>query len=147
MPKISFYRQKRVDGGVRTGVEVNDNTVLSSFASGDLKNEDPALLWYVDVDCQGRQLPADCEEARQWLGDHKKEIATLIESLAEKLRAGKDHNQWPVYIEKAVRGVKVRVSCSAVRRMEARNLASILGNIAEKWDDYVGGLAAPQEVS
>ena len=32
---LTFYRQRRVDGGIRTGVMVGDETVLELFEGGD----------------------------------------------------------------------------------------------------------------
>ena len=52
MPNLTFYRQKRVDGGVRTGVELDGETVASLFEEGD-PERDPALLWFVDLRCEG----------------------------------------------------------------------------------------------
>jgi hypothetical protein len=141
MRTITFYRQKRIDGGVRTGVEVGGNTVLSTFESGDGKH-DPALLWYVDVICEGRRLPKDSEDARHWLALQKKNVRRLLDALAKKVVTGVDPGDWPVHQQGVYRDVKIRVSCSAVRRMEARRLTDILGDIAEHWDEYVGGLAA-----
>ena len=34
MTTINFYRQARVDGGKRTGVEIDGETVLERFESG-----------------------------------------------------------------------------------------------------------------
>ncbi|MGD0541912.1 MAG: hypothetical protein ABSB33_10375 [Tepidisphaeraceae bacterium] len=141
MRTITFYRQKRIDGGIRTGVEVGGNTVLSTFESGGGKH-DPALLWYVDVLCEGRRLPKDSEEARDWLSLQKKNVRRLLDALAKKVVAGVDAGDWPVHQQGTFHGVKMRVSCSAVRRLEARKLTGILGDIAEHWEEYVGSLAA-----
>ena len=65
-----------------------------------------------------------------------------LEALAKKVGAGIDPGDWPVHHQGVIHGVKVRVSCSAVRRLESRKLPHILGEIAEHWDEYVGDLAA-----
>ncbi len=141
MRTITFYRQKRIDGGIRTGVEVGGNTVLSTFESGDGTN-DPALLWYVDIICEGPRLPQDSEDARRWLSLQGKNVRRLLDLLAKKVVAGVDSGDWPVHQQSTIRGVKMRVSCSAVRRLEARKLTDILEDIAQHWDEYVGSLAA-----
>jgi len=41
MPTITFFRQARNDGGVRTGIEVEGQTVLSRFEGEEA--DDPAL--------------------------------------------------------------------------------------------------------
>ena len=53
--ELSFYRQKRQDGGIRTAVTVDGDTVLHRFQPGEGAS-DPALLWYVDLRCAGRRL-------------------------------------------------------------------------------------------
>jgi hypothetical protein len=141
MPTITFFRQKRIDGGVRTGVEVGGNTVLSTFESGNAAH-DPALLWYVDVICEGKRLPKESENAKHWLSSQAKNIRRLLGSLAKKVGAGIDPGDWPVHHQGIIHGVKMRVSCSAVSRVEARKLPRILDEIAEHWDEYVGDLAA-----
>jgi hypothetical protein len=141
MQSITFYRQKRIDGGIRTGVEVGGNTVLSTFKSGRGEH-DPALVWYVDVICEGRKLPKSSEEARRWLVDHSKNIRRLLGALAERVIEGIDPDVWPIFQQGIFHGVKIRISCSTVRRLEARKLANVLHDIAQRWDEYVGDLAA-----
>ena len=64
MTKLTFYRQGRKDGGIRTGVEVNDESVLGRFEEGD-KETDSALDWYVDIRCSVSKLGNDPEDARR----------------------------------------------------------------------------------
>jgi hypothetical protein len=141
MQTITFYRQKRIDGGIRTGVEVGGNTVLSTFKSGRGEH-DPALVWYVDVICKGQKLPEGSEEARRWLVDHNKNVQQLLNALAERVVEGVDPDDWPIRQEGNSHGVKITISCSTVRRLEARKLANILLDIAQRWEEYVGDLAA-----
>ncbi|MGD0387733.1 MAG: hypothetical protein ABSC42_02155 [Tepidisphaeraceae bacterium] len=140
MQTITFYRQKRIDGGIRTGVEVGGNTVLSTFKSGRGEH-DPALVWYVDVICKGRKLPKNSEEARRWLVDHHASIQRLLNALAGRIMEGIDPDVWPISQQGIIHGVKIRISCSTVRRLEARKLATVIRDIAQRWDEYVGDLA------
>ena len=57
MHKLTFYHQKRRDGGLRTGVDFDDERVLERFEPGDLAR-DSALEWFVDIRCRGETLPA-----------------------------------------------------------------------------------------
>ena len=92
MKTIDFYRQARVDGGERTGVEVNGETVLEQFEPGD-KEEDAALLWFVDVRCAGDSLPGEAESVREWLLEKGSIIQTRLREIANELPAGIDFSE------------------------------------------------------
>ena len=148
MSKIGFYRQERLDGGVRTGIEINGEIALGRFEStGD--DHDPALAWYVDVTCEGASLPDDPEPARQWLCTHSQVIRGGLKEMADTLRAGIDADSWPVKrkLSKAPRNVRITIACSAVRRWAAREMARVLRDIADKWEDRLRGLAPLQTTS
>ena len=34
MPNLTFYRQARIDGGIRTGIELDEDTVFEYFEEG-----------------------------------------------------------------------------------------------------------------
>src|SRR4051794_10597769 len=95
MASITFYRQARKDGGIRTGVDVDDNVVLQRFEAGS-SDGDPSIVWYVDVRCSGRGLPATAVAARQWLLRNRPTVRRLLISLAEALPLGVDPGSWPV---------------------------------------------------
>ena len=69
MPNLTFYRQARIDGGIRTGIELDEDAVFEHFEEGG-PELDPTLLWYVDLRCQGPGLPDEPRKAREWLIDH-----------------------------------------------------------------------------
>ena len=75
MPNLTFYRQARIDGGIRTGIELDGDTVFEHFEEGG-PEPDPTLLWFVDLRCQGPGLPDDPRQARDWLIDHPDVIVT-----------------------------------------------------------------------
>src|SRR5438874_11167209 len=95
MGKLFFYRQTRQDGGVRTAIEVNEDTVFHRFEEGDEESA-PSLLWWVDLRCEGSGLPRDAEEARRWLLTHAGPLKDGFERLAEKLHAGLDFDIYPI---------------------------------------------------
>src|SRR5829696_5207955 len=122
MSEITFYRQERRDGGKRTGIEVGQRTEFVSFEPGDADN-DPALVWYVDVRCSGDRLPTDGDAARAWFLQHEAAIRALLERAAAEVPAGYDPVEWPLQVTDQVDGATVTVAASAVRRLEARQLS------------------------
>ena len=146
MTKVTFFRQKRADGGVRTGISVDDDTVLWSFG-GSRGDYDPALLWYVDVRCEGK-LPAAPEAARDWLLAHAGVIEAGLEELAERLQAGLDIEAWPVLhpAKNSPKGVRITVACSAVRMPETRDIARVICGVARGFERHVTGLKAAEPV-
>src|SRR5437867_2729663 len=95
MPRLNYYRQRRRDGGTRSGVAVDDAVLLHSFEPG-AEASDPALLWYVDIRCEGPRLPARPDPVRQWLLAQRVILAGGLRALAEELRAGVDVDVWPL---------------------------------------------------
>jgi hypothetical protein len=142
MSSLVFYKQFRKDGGVRIGVEVDETTVLHQFTKGS-EESDPALDWYADLRCEGRSLPQDPEEVRAWLLDHSAVIQKGFEQVADELEAGMDLDFCPLQREiGAVPSVKMRIVCSAVRRLGAREIARDLARIARQWKTTIRNLPA-----
>jgi hypothetical protein len=145
MPTLTFFRQARRDGGIRTGIDVDDRTVLSRFEPGR-RDEDPALLWYVDVRCTGPRLPRDIDAARQWLTRHAIQVRQALEALealealAAQAPEGLDPSEWPVQTTQRIPGATITVAASAVRRPEARGMAATLRDIADHWRQHVDAL-------
>jgi len=143
MANITFFRQAREDGGIRTGIDVDDRTALSRFEGSE--EGDPALIWYVDVRCSGKRLPSDPEEARTWLERHESQIAGMLETLAKRLPQGLDPSEWPLTFSKRLAGqIDITVACSATRRVAARQLNRILCDIAKHWSGRLKSLEAVQ---
>jgi hypothetical protein len=138
MQTISFYRQQRQDEAIRTGLAADGATLLQHFDEGAAES-DPALLWYVDVRAEGRGLPRDGEAVRVWFQEHADVIRQALRNLANELRAGIDVDAWPLQapVAGAPRGVKLEIVCSAVRRLQALQIADRLLDIAEHWDEYL----------
>lgn len=141
MSTITFYRQARADGGVRTGVDVDGRQLFSHLEKG-ATDTDPALLWYVDVRCSGPNLPQTPARVRRWLTDASDLIVGVLEEAAASVPLGIDPSDWPLQrarIDK-VRGVKVAVVCSAVRRADAKDIARHLLDIAREWPSLISAL-------
>ena len=146
MQTITFFRQVRKDGGIRTGVDLGQDTVLSRFDAGAAER-DPALVWYVDVRAEGASLPATIEGARQWIVGHESTIRDKLLSMAEVYPAGVDSSEGPMASETTSTGrgrqkVKLTVYTAVNRREEATRMPTILRDIAAHLSVYVGGLTA-----
>ncbi len=141
MAMLSFYRQVREDGGIRTGIELNGTTVFERFESGG-DDYDPALVWYVDIRCESNNLPQAAEEARDWLQRHGKYIRDGLPVLAAKLQAGVDVGSYPLrwQVPNVPEGLRVTVVCSALRRVPGLEIAKVLNEIGESWVELVKGL-------
>ncbi len=151
MHELTFYRQKRNDGGVRTGLELDGETVLGIFEDGSPDEEDNpmgmALLWFVDVRCLGAEVPDRPEAARDWLVEHAPTILTGLSGLAGGLAAGLDNGGEPIVwsdFPGAPVGGSIELVCSATGRVTGRSMAGVLEEIADHFIDLVRELAPPE---
>ncbi len=146
MAKVVFYRNARQDGGFRTGIEIDGQTAWHHFTAG--KGEaDPALNWWVDVRCEGKNVPSDPDAARDWLLNEGNRIAEFVAQASQDIDPqGFGVGLEPFRREFKVRGAQVAVVASAARRITAREMARVLAEIAKKWNDYVNKLQHPSAV-
>jgi hypothetical protein len=148
MPTLTFYRQARVDGGVRTGIDVDDETVLHHFQP-ETSESDPALLWYIDLRCKGERLPSEADDARAWFIDKREWFQRELRRIAEqRLEMGFDAELRPYHEELSdgPKGAEVVVYVSAVRRLTARDIASQLRDLADRWEQILHDLAPLSKV-
>lgn len=139
MDKLTFYHQKRQDGGLRTGVDFNDERVLERYEPGDLPR-DSALTWFVDIRCTGEALPSDPEAIREWFLNQSGPIQTALRQLAKDCSAGIDKD-WPLKRQIPTSdGVTMAIYCSAMRRLSGREIAFVLGELEAKWPVLVRDL-------
>lgn len=139
MDKLNFYHQKRRDGGIRTGIELNDERVLERYEPGN-PQQDSALLWFVDIRCLGKHLPSEPETARDWFLERGEIIQNALRELANELIAGID-SDWPMRKPIPTRnGVQMAIYCSAMRRLSGREISQILSDLAKKWSKTIEGL-------
>lgn len=142
MATIKFFYQERYDGGVRTGIGVNDEMVLHRFLPGD-EDSDPALLWYLDVVFKGDSLPAGSDEAKQWLCDQsdtiKRELLQAAEHLVVGLDVGPDtrYRATLVLMDSATGEIMI----SGARSLSERELADKVRSVAASWDEIMTTLA------
>lgn len=147
MPRLTFYRQKRSDEAIRMGVELDGETIAERYEGGE-SEPDPALLWYVDLRCEGSGIPDGPDEASHWLIDQRDTIHSGFSAFVEHLRAGADPDIYSLtweQFEGLPENVKMSIACSAIRRIDAREMANTLKEIAENWTTIIRSLDIPQE--
>jgi hypothetical protein len=149
MPKLTFYRQGRADGGFRTGIELDGETAFGRFEEGG-PEPDPTLLWYVDLRCSGPGLPEEAEAARRWLLDHEETIRGGLSECASELEAGRDVELYPLLWDKfpdAPPGVAMTIACATNRRIWALSLPKLLEDVAAHWRERIERLEAAEWVA
>lgn len=152
MVKITFFRQKRRDGAVRSGIDVDGETLWhrleSTTESESDDGFDPVLSWFVDLEFIGEALPFQPHEARQWLLDHANHIQDWLQKTLEPIRAGFDMAQFPLIREQPEfeTGVHLLLRLSAVRRAGVRELMDVLSEIATHMPSYIEELSQPSLV-
>lgn len=142
--KLTFYHQKRRDGGVRSGVEFNEQRILERFEPG-ASPEDSALIWFVDVRCSGENLPSEPDSIRQWFLNHAETIRTELYKLSQELIAGIDSG-WPVKKEIAAQGaLRMAIYCSAIWRLSGREISHILSGLGDRWSAVIQSLGSYEQ--
>ena len=135
MPNLTFYRQARIDGGIRTGIDLNEDTIFEYFEEGG-PDVDPTLLWYVDLRCQGPGLPDQPREAREWLVDQAEVISEGFSRCASEFEAGRDIDPYPLLwsqFQGVPEGVEMTIACATNRRRWAISVPSLLRDIGLHW--------------
>jgi hypothetical protein len=136
MDKLNFYYQKRSDGGLRSGIDLNDERVLESYELGT-QPEDSTLLWFIDVRCAGENLPRDSELIRHWFLERSETIQAALSELADELRVGVDSG-WPLKKDISPKdGVRMAVYCSAIRRLTGREISQVLSDLKSAWPNLI----------
>ena len=142
MSKLTFYVQARSDGGRRTGIDIDDETVLGRFEP-DGEEFDPALLWYTDIRCKG-ELPSEAARARDWLLQQSELLKGELKKLGTKLEVGLDFGPWPLQrkVENAPHGVEITIVCSSIRRVASHDFGKTLGRLADEFTAIVNSLGS-----
>jgi len=139
MPKLIFYRQQREDGGVRMGIDLNGDRIFERFDRGPGES-DPGLIWYVDVILENPDMPTAEDDLRPWLLDQSDIVINVLREMADHVPAGMDPGDWPYHHQRHVGELRLKVICSAIRRLEAREIGARLRDVADHWREYVGVL-------
>jgi len=143
MPTLTFHRQKRADDGVRTGVEVDGRTLAEDFQEGS-EEHDPALLWYIDLRCEGDSLPTETESVLDRFRRESEALTSVLHSAADEIGAGVDSESLPHQskFHDRVPDAVIQVAVSAMRRVASRNVAEELHRIADDWQNALDAITA-----
>ncbi len=146
MPILTFFRQARDDGGIRTGIDVDGNTV-DYFEDGT--GDDPALSWFIDLRVVGDDVPADPQHARQWLLENKSLVNRGYQVLADKVRAGIDPDVIPVScdVPDAPPGITTTTVCSTSANLNTREINVAVHDVSEHWAEYLERIPRVQSSS
>jgi hypothetical protein len=148
MHELTFYRQMRYDGGIRMGVELDDqHPLLYAFTEGPPEEQDnplaSALLWYFDLRCKGEGLPTTPDGARAWLLDHEGPIRDGLREFIAAIALGVDDStpiRWDRF-DGFPEGIRVEAVVSSIRRVTNEELLVALREIAENFGPILGQLA------
>ncbi len=141
MPNCTFDRQHRRDGGTRTGIELDEVECWHRFDHGP-DDDDPSLAWFVDVRIAGQAVPDEPEALLAWLMRQQRTFTAGLRSLAEELAIGLDRGEWPIVrpLHDPPADTSVEVAVSAIRRVDARQLAEVLNETADSWQPILASL-------
>ena len=144
MPTLTYYKNVRNDGGVRTGVGLNGETVLEDFVEGR-QEPDPILVWYVDLLFESSKVPKEAEAIRAWLATMGNYVKQGLDEIATKMEVGIDQ-QWNPFSYPLLRtptGVKITMSGAAMNRVRIEDFAQHLREIKQEWDKSLRRLKSP----
>jgi len=140
MKTMTVYHQKRQDGAVRSGVDLNGERVLERFVSGR-REPDSSLEWFVDVRFRGKALPTTPGAIRRWLLEQAEEVAAALDQMADGLRAGVDESglRRPE-TRLSEKGLSMEIVCSTVKRLTGRDIARVLRGLKRSWKGLIESL-------
>lgn len=148
MSTLTFFKQTRADGGIRTGINVDGETLLHRFQRGS-EQDDPVLQWYIDVRCEGDGLPDTPAGVKKWLLKRQPEITAALRELATELEVGVDPTFEP--FRRAIHGVNSPVTLtiviSATRMTSGRSIAAELKKLGNEWENHLRALKPLKSIS
>src|SRR5208337_3106248 len=139
MSKVVFYRQLRMDGGYRTGLEVDEETGYGLFEEAET-DDDPRLRWFVDLRCVGPKLPKSARFARARLLKNSPMIVDGFARCSQEVRAGSDPGLYAISwaeFKHAPEDVQMRIVLTAARRADAIGMPEVLAYIGSNWERLV----------
>jgi hypothetical protein len=137
MSTVSLYHNDRVDGGKRTGLEINGQRAFEQYVPGG-EERDPAIRWYLDVDLPAAKTPMNRRESALWLRTHHRQIEEVVTQAKKELGAGYDADGLPwLFNWESPEGV-IQLKVSAQRRYSAQNIAHYLDEFLRKdWKSFL----------
>ncbi|CAN5870165.1 hypothetical protein BH23PLA1_BH23PLA1_02150 [soil metagenome] len=147
MSELIFYRQARIDGGLRTGIELNGQTLAERFEN-ESSEPDPVLIWYVELRCEGPGVPETSKEAYCWLLDHSQAISEGFAKCAAETSVGVDPDIYPAQwggFDSTPLDTQWVIVYSALRRIDSRQMSQFLAQIGSAWEVLIRDLE-PQPI-
>jgi hypothetical protein len=148
MTEITFYRQQRRDGSIRSGLELNGEPQFGLIQSWPSETSDDDLSmvldWYIDLTIQSPN-PIDHSDPEQTKNELLKLQASIqhgLKQLANTMGAGVDFESpviWSKFPELS-EGFHVEMVCRASSRITSRQLMREINEFANHWLEYLGNL-------
>jgi hypothetical protein len=146
MTEITFYRQQRRDGSIRSGLHATGPFDLENFELGpELLADDPyanVLDWFIDLQLES---PADlnhAEAARDELLACKSSIRSGLNLMIQELGVGVDRGMsltWQNF-PGLPDGYSCRLNLSISSRIRGNSYIELLQDFMEHWPDYCRSL-------
>ena len=132
---LTFFKQKRPDGSIRTGIELDDELVLSRDTAG-FKNTDFALVWYIHVQCL--MLPS----VRSWdpaafLAENAIAIKAALMATAKEIKSGIFDKLLRHDVTDLTDGSKIEVAYFTTRRASEKGLRQAMVDLASRWVEII----------
>ncbi len=148
MTEITFYRQQRRDGSIRSGLELNGEPQFGLIQSWPSETSDDDLSmvldWYIDLTIQSPN-PIDSSDPDQTKNELLKLQASIqhgLNQLANSMGAGVDFESpvlWKNFPELSD-GYEIELVCRASNRISSRQLMNEIHGFAHHWLEYLGSL-------
>jgi hypothetical protein len=142
MTKLIFFHQRRKDGGIRTGIEINDDLVLEQFIPGT-SELDPVLLWYIDVRLEFKKsISPEANSVRTAVSAIANPIREALRASANEFQAGIDRGIWPARrkISGLPSGISGEVVCSTTRALRLEDLSAAFAALGRDFSKIVDRL-------
>jgi hypothetical protein len=145
---LMVSRCARVDGAFVTSIELNHRDYAEVVEPGP-GDEDPVMLWHVDLRCQSDALPGSLEEARAWLLQQAAAVRDGVTRFLDLLRGDLDaeffYVRWGGF-PKAPAGARLSLWFFGKGRERSAELVPILEDFRDRWEERLRALgAAPAE--
>ena len=146
MTEITFYRQQRRDGSIRSGLHATGPFDLENFELGpeDLADDPYAnvLDWFIDLQLESPTDLINAEAARYELLACKGAIRSGLNQMIDELGVGVDSSMaliWQNFPELPP-GYSCRLNLSISRRFRGKTYIDLLQDFMEHWPEYCQSL-------
>ena len=144
MHSITFFKNVRKDGGIHVGLEADGLLVFDDLREGP-SEPDPALDWYVDIQCQSPKVPDTADGIKTWLLGLSSAINAGLDELDRKMEIGMDGGLFPFQYKTQIRKnranvVNLEIKGSAIRSIRATEIAKYIREFRDSWEKELAAL-------